>query len=572
MPSYKVELRTDQKGVWCRSLGRKVGENGKTKPHLFRFGRERAVAQDRLARLSDLWNQIESEAKTPEAALWSIFTLEMGKAIAKGETVYRMPFPHVAEPSDEDYRAYAYLVDTHASSYRMIAVLPDDTEAYRRGKEVTGQKMAAFVREAEKVFHVPNVLEAETKTFHQAMDEYGEYLKKTYIDPTTRKTKPWGNTQSKQAGRIKERQSNDFPLHQLTLQKIKDIIETWRSRPIVKDGTTPITPSTAKNHIKQFKHFLWWLHDSDDFRWKMPPEVERLSTKPHVGGEEKARRSRPDQVKTFTLEELVIFYKYATPLVRLYVLLGLNCGFGPAEFGTLRLDEIFLHQRHGHDDLINYQTTAEMSWIKRGRRKTGVYGEWLLWPETVEGIEWALEIRKKKPDFRPDALLCLTERGLPYHGQTSGGNNNSRIGNAWWRTVDRIQEDKKQYRRLSPKLLRKTSGNKVRDIKDGEVMAIFHSRGDAVETDDLADFYSNRPFRKVFEAIQEMHEWLHPMFEAVDTPFPKTVKKGGSNITLGQIERIRELHQQGMKPPDIASEVGVSAATVYRRISEQKPG
>lgn len=568
MPVYDTELRQDSKGRYFRSLGRKLDRSGKTKPHLFRLGRDEGEARVRRDRLQQLWSQVEANAQCKEAAIWDAATLGIGKAIAQGKAVYQLPFPEQsASPSDADCQAYAYLVDTHATKFRMIAIVPDNTEIYRRGKALDNQQIEDLARTASQRFAVENILDAETRTIYAALDEYIEYLKSTTIDPDTKVTTAWGHVQAKQAGRLKERLPDDFPLHQLTLHKIKEIILFWRNRPQVKGKATPMARDTVKSHIKQFKHFLWWLHDHDEYRWKMPSDIARVATSPQTTSAEKSKRSRPNQVVTLPLEDLVILYKYSTPLIRLYVLLGMNCGFGPAEFGTLRLDEIYLYQAHGYDDRTDFQTTEAMSWIKRGRWKTGIYGEWLLWPETVKGIEWAIERRKEHPGFSDDALMFLTQRGLPYHGQTIGGNNNSRIGNAWWRTIDRIQKDYPAYKRYAPKLLRKTSGNRVRNYRGGEVMSIFHSRGKTVDVDDLADFYSDRPFRFVFEAIQDMHEWLRPMFDAVNDPFPEIVKKGGSNITLGQAERILELHGQGVKAKDIARQVGVTASTVYRHLA-----
>jgi hypothetical protein len=58
--------------------------------------------------------------------------------------------------------------------------------------------------------------------------------------------------------------------------------------------------------------------------------------------QEIAAKARPTQVDTFDLEELKILYRYATPLERALMLLGLNCGFGAAESGSLQLNQIFL--------------------------------------------------------------------------------------------------------------------------------------------------------------------------------------------------------------------------------------
>ena len=129
-------------------------------------------------------------------------------------------------------------------------------------------------------------------------------------------------------------------------------------------------------------------------------------------------------------------------------------------------------------------------------------------------------------------------------------------------------KDYPDFKRLSPKCLRKTSGNMVREIAGGEIMAVFHCRGQAVRTDHLADVYSNRPFGKVFQAIEEMQAKLEPMFEAVlGERFPRGAKKGGSNISLGTIERIQALHAAGRRVSEIVREVGVSETTVYRHIN-----
>jgi len=57
-----------------------------------------------------------------------------------------------------------------------------------------------------------------------------------------------------------------------------------------------------------------------------------------------AVKRRIRAVDTFQLDELRLLNRYATPIERLYLLLGLNCGFGTKEIATLTIGEIFLHQ------------------------------------------------------------------------------------------------------------------------------------------------------------------------------------------------------------------------------------
>ena len=571
--AHKIkELGTDARGNHVRNLGLKLTESGGKTQQRYYLGKDSEEARRRNTRLQELWAVIEAEADSPKAALWTSTTLQIGMAIAGGETVCHLA-PPLPINDDEDCRAYAYLVEQYARKYRMIAVLPADTEAYQRGKGITDEKKREIVKIGQDVFGEANVLESETRTLHEALDDYIAHIKRTFVDVETRKPTGWANTQVKEALRLKEKHSN-MPLSRLDLTTIEAMITFWRNRPVARTSGEPIKVKTAESHIKRVKNFLWWLHRQDGYRWRIPPEVERLPVKVRETDRETQRRAGPQQVKTYDVTELAILYKYALPFERVYILLGMNCGFSIAEFGTLRLNQIFLRQRHEFDALLGYTSTPDQSWIKRVRIKTKVYGEWLLWPETVQAIEWAIERRRKQPGFGEDALLCLTERGLPFVGQTEGGNNSTRLTKHWYLgLLDRVCKDYPEFRRLSPKCLRKTSGNMVRDIANGEIMAVFHCRGQAVKTDHLADVYSNRPFGKVFQATEAMRVRLHTMLAAVPgDPFPRAVKKGGPNISLGTIERIQSLHAAGKRVCEIIKEVGVSSNTVYRHIKGFVPG
>lgn len=566
--AHKIkELGTDARGNHVRNLGWKLTEAGGRVQQRYYLGKDPEEARRRNARLEELWSVIEGEADSPKSAVWTDTTLQIGMAVGGGEAVCHLAPPLLLD-GDDDYRAYAYLVEQYAKKYRMIAVLPADTEAYQRGKGVSDERKREVVRIGRDVFGEANVLEAETRTLHEAIDDYIANIKVTFLDVETRAVTGWGNTQVKEAKRLKQKHK-DISLSRLDLTAIEGMVTLWRNRPVSLKSGNPIRVKTAESHIKRLKNFLWWLHRQDKYRWRIPPEVERLAVKVRETDRETQQRARPQQVETYDVAELAMLYKYALPFERVYLLLGMNCGFSIAEFGTLRLNQIFLRQRHGYDALLGYTSTPEQSWIKRVRIKTKVYGEFLLWPETVKAVEWAIDRRRKQPGFGEDAQLCLTERGLPFVGQTEGGNNSTRLSKHWYRgLLDRVCKDYPDFKRLSPKCLRKTSGNMVRGIAGGEIMAVFHCRGQAVRTDHLADVYSNRPFGKVFQAIEEMQAKLEPMFEAVlGERFPRGAKKGGSNISLGTIERIQALHAAGRRVSEIVREVGVSETTVYRHIN-----
>ena len=168
--------------------------------------------------------------------------------------------------------------------------------------------------------------------------------------------------------------------------------------------------------------------------------------------------------------------------------------------------------------------------------------------------------------MNPDSLLVLSEDGTPLVKQTASGNRASRIASLWNADLTRrIRKSKTEFRSLSFNKIRKTAGNMIRDLSDGEVAGVFLCHGEPVRSDTLIDIYTNRPFAKVFKAIRLARERLQPVFE-FHAEWPEERKKGGLNIPLAKVERIQRLHEKGMGAVAIAQEVGVHRMTVYRHI------
>jgi hypothetical protein len=356
------------------------------------------------------------------------------------------------------------------------------------------------------------------------------------------------------------------------------MVDYWRARPVVKGTERPITVPTARNHIKQMLEFLRWLHKNSDYEWRKPEDFDDLVVSVKSSLREKAAKVSPVAVDTYQLEELCLLYKYATPLERLFLLLGMNCGFGQAEIATLLAKEADLFKRHAHETLLGFVSTEKDSFIRKIRPKTEVYGEWILWPETVEALQWAIRRRQRQvlvtrgpnkgKDIRmkPDSLLVLSEDGTPLVKQTASGNRASRIASVWnGDLTPRIRKSKADFRSLSFNKVRKTAGNMIRDLSNGEIAGVFLCHGEPVRSDTLLDIYTNRPFAKVFKAIGLARERLQPVFE-FRAEWPEERKKGGLNIHLAKVEQIRSLHEKGMGAVAIARQVGVHRMTVYRHL------
>ena len=215
--------------------------------------------------------------------------------------------------------------------------------------------------------------------------------------------------------------------------------------------------------------------------------------------------------------------------------------------------------------LLGCRTTDADSFIKRNRGKSGIYGEWLLFPLTVQAIEW---LRTRHAAFGPKAkpLVVLNDRGQPYYKRTPSGNFNSQIPARLASNITRANSDGHNVPNHSFGKLRKTAGNLVRRLTGGEVAGVFLTHGQAVRQDDLADVYTNRPFGKLFETMRTLQEELTPVFEAAGpNPFSPPARVC---LKKSVHDRIGELLKKGVTVADTAEQTGVSESTVYRHLTE----
>lgn len=537
-----VPLKPDSGGNYKRDIGQP--------PKRIYLGRDVSQAYLRRAKLEAFWRLVIANFRPPKpggnayssgkqtvagtGSAWTPFLHEVAKAIGRGETSFVVEKPEGFRGLGPSYFEYvAHLNSIYGS---VMTFTPADPELAEQGRKFISaayhdelSRESAQINEkwrgrAESLHLTLADLETYDPTkLHKALDEYAESIKvdPKAIDIETKELSDWGKHQLKSLQRFKDRHE-DIPIGQLNIATIRKITDYWRSRPLIvfkkikgkKRQRRPIAASTAKHHIWQFKDFCRWLGESPNHRWTCPPEVKGIPLEVPKTNEELQRIVTAEQVDTWLIDELVVLYRTMTDLERCYLLLGLNCGFAEAEFRTLKLNQVFLDQKHPFEKIIGFDSNDGRSWIRRVRGKTGVYGEWLLWPETVRAIKWALGRRRKHTkSTAKDGEVFVTENGQPYSKQ--------RMANQWnERILPRVLKANPEFRKLPPKSLRKTSGNIIRDITgSGEIMGIFHSRGKVVKSDDLAEVYSNRPWRHVFEAIEKMHERLQPLWTAVPNAF-----------------------------------------------------
>ncbi len=533
----------------CR-VGRQINLKGRIDQPRFRLGSELREAQRRDRLLRQIWETIERA--NPAQPLWNDETLELAKQVAAGNVVVVVPRRAEEEQTEEGVIQYAQRVHALQKNFPMLAIttIPDYSAAL--GYKVTsflnaadpvadavaaqqeqqqrenqflgflGDRFAGFPVTATTSLSAPAAAPpVDGPSLHMALLAYIEWLKREYAHPEHGVTS-WGRSQIKQAESLIAHHE-DLALHALDGTKLEEMLQYWRQRPNKKKSNRPIAQDTATNFIKTLRRFVKWLHRSQAFEWRKPEDFEDLRIQVVTLEHERRTQISPDQL--FTLAELKLLYQYGTPFDRLLLLLGLNCGFAIAESATLLMGEVHLHSQHSarYREILDFESTDQDSFIKRIRRKNNVYGEFLLFDHTVEGLKWALRQRQKQTGFCQEARLLLNANGHPYDQPTKSGNPNRQIPNSFARLLNRIEEEKHAISRLPFKTLRKTGGDLVKRFSDGEVKAVYHCRGQAVGSDDLDDVYTSRPFGKVFRALRQVEQHLAPMFEAVGSqPFPST--------------------------------------------------
>lgn len=570
MPARRRELKPDSKGRFRPYLGFKADAEGNRKECRFNLGTDKREAERRMERLYDLHDESEAAAG---GTIWTGFAFYAAKLIEKGTFTIVFPFKEHLMREDDPAAQYAQLLHVEQQRYPSLHIIPAEPDVYTIGVKTNGVAIEEELRELEESARFLGVITSRqvmpdqlvTGTLHEALDAFGQEVvhKNNVRAGTDGELTQYGRLRMERIGRFKERHS-DIPLSALHVDSCTDLVRYWANRPPTKNRRTgkidgkPIARKTAEHHIKELFSFLNWLDATSRFSWIKPRGIDQISRKIAELDVEKANKLKAVQKDTYTVEELAILNRHATPLERLLLYVALNCGMGAAELGRLRLEDFLLDHEHEHARRLGFTSTETDSFIRFLRPKTGVFGEWLLWPETIVMVRWGFA---RSSRFESE-LLFVSEKGNPWYKERAKRNPQAKFTNVFTALIRRIQKSQPSFRKLAFGTLRDTLPNMLRLSHSSEMASICLAHGSTFKGDKLIDCYTNKPFGRFHDLMRETRSMVEVVFAAVDGDPTETPIQ--QYIPLEVREKMQMLLKEGRPTGEIAKTCGVSRATVCR--------
>ena len=124
----------------------------------------------------------------------------------------------------------------------------------------------------------------------------------------------------------------------------------------------------------------------------------------HELRKDKATRRTKTGKMMYEREEIHLLLSVSPIHIRAMVWLGINAGFGNADVGSLRIDD------------IDFKT----GWVHLPRSKSGEDRRCRLWPQTLHAVRQAIAARPEPSCEEYADRVFLTVKGNPWHDDVSG--------------------------------------------------------------------------------------------------------------------------------------------------------
>lgn len=304
----------------------------------------------------------------------------------------------------------------------------------------------------------------------------------------------------------------DRPLNGFNLDECRSIVNHFASRPTFDGGKkigVRMAAATVVGTLNTVRAFFSDAADRGD--WTAPATLDKCFSFDRDKLQTETEQDATATVKTFTIPELASIWRATrSDRQRLYILLGLNCGFTQKEIATLRL-------AHCHLDAVDKEGNAR-PYIKRRRNKTRAKVKtewrWRLWPET------AYLLNKEMAKTNPEGLALLSEKGGRLT-DTTASSYFDLIRKPWTDAIKAANHLKDLFdkeggkhtlvsvRPLGFKYLRKTASNLIRKIGGKDTAETFLAHTES----GMGKHYHNPDFKRVGRSIRKLRLRLEPMLK-----------------------------------------------------------
>ena len=438
----------------------------KKRQHRFNLGTDRKEAERRLAKLRELYDE---NCRVVREDLWSPLALSYAEEIAKGR--HRITyFPPPPELCIEDpVTDYAQMIQVDRDRFPSLDLIPSDPHLYaesvRRGQQgLVRDRVRELEAELRELGALPSKRSLPENlipgSLHEALDDYAAHdVPSANTRAGSGGLSPYGRLRLARIKRFK-REHEDVPLHSLDRDLCSAMVAHWRARPVGARGAT--SRDNARHHVGELMRFFRWLDTTDKFHWRMPRGMEGLKRK--IPKTDADRKKAVDQQGGLLAQAAGVINKHATPIERLLLYVGLNCAMGAAELGRLTGRDILLDHEHEYAERLHFESTSRDGFIRFLRPKTEVFGEWVLWPETVGMLRWGLERSRR---IGSD-LLLVSERGMPWYREHAT-NAQYHFANAWTRLLQRVRKSEPEFPILPFGTLRDTLPDLLRHKESDEL-------------------------------------------------------------------------------------------------------
>lgn len=317
-------------------------------------------------------------------------------------------------------------------------------------------------------------------SLHTALDSYAEHIENGFASVAS------AHQRLSVIRQLKERH-DDIPLDHVNLDTCLAMIDFWRNRPVSMGTGKPVAASTARTILSELNRFFGWLDSSPQFAWTAPSHFGQVSRKtPRLPSDQRKLR------EAFSAEHFAVLYRHATPVQRLTLCLAMNCGMGAAEMGRLKRNDFNLND-NGECAIDLLPGEGILRFV---RPQTGVYCEWLLWPETVEAVKWAID---RASETNSDLLFVTDDGNSMWKDQSA--NPSSRFTHLWQSLLRSVEGY--GIPRLPLTTVRKGIAKKIRSEHGDDIARVFLG-------------HVSPQFRQLHEALRRIRSSLAMVFENSD--------------------------------------------------------